>query len=140
MRLARWVFAIAGIYGVLLMTPMYFTEARIAATDPPAITHPEYYYGFIGVTLAWQLAFLLVARDPVRYRPLMPIAVVEKLAFGVAGLVLFAEERARALIGTFAAIDLVFAALFLLAFYLMRGTSWAHAHGAAGYSGATPTS
>ncbi|HEU4627370.1 MAG TPA: hypothetical protein VFS52_21630 [Steroidobacteraceae bacterium] len=123
MKFARWVFAIAGIYGVLLMTPMYFTEARIATTDPPAITHPEYYYGFIGVTLAWQLAFLLVARDPVRYRPLMPIAVVEKLTFGVAGVALVAQERAGPVIGTFAAIDLAFATLFVFAYYLTRGTN-----------------
>jgi hypothetical protein len=134
MKFAKWVFAIAGIYGVLLMTPMYFTEARIASADPPAITHPEYYYGFIGVTLAWQLAFLLVARDPVRYRPLMPVAIVEKLSYGVAALALLAEERARPMVGAFAIIDLALAALFLVAFYLTRGSRWAHAQAAGGHS------
>ena len=41
MKFARWVFAVAGIYGVLLIAPLYFSEGRIAVEQPPAITHPE---------------------------------------------------------------------------------------------------
>jgi hypothetical protein len=73
MKLARWIFAIAGIYGILVIAPLYFAEGPIAQNDPPAITHPEFFYGFVGVTLAWQLVFLSIARNPMRYRPLMPV-------------------------------------------------------------------
>ena len=46
MKLARWIFGIAGVYGILVIAPLYFMEARIGHDDPPAITHPEYFYGF----------------------------------------------------------------------------------------------
>src|SRR6478609_3711137 len=59
MQFAKRVFLIAGIWGVLIMVPQYFNEGWIGQHLPPAITHPEYYYGFTGGTLAWQLAFLV---------------------------------------------------------------------------------
>ena len=81
---ARRVFLIAGIWGLLIMLPQYFLEDRIGRTAPPPITHPEYFYGFIGVTIAWQFAFLVISRDPIRYRALMPVAVVVASNFAVA--------------------------------------------------------
>jgi len=48
---------------------------------PPPITHPDLYYGFIGVTLAWQIAFLMIATDPVRYRTIMFAAILEKVLY-----------------------------------------------------------
>ena len=99
MTFARRVFQVAAIYGLLVLVPQYFLEGKTGRDFPPAITHPEYFYGFIGVAVAWQLAFLVIARDPVRYRPLMPVAVVEKLAFGVPAILLYATgtlERADA--------------------------------------------
>ena len=58
MKFSRWVFRIAGIYGLIVLVPQYFMEGRMGADYPPAITHPEYYYGFLGVGVAWQIAFL----------------------------------------------------------------------------------
>ena len=43
----------------------------IGQKDPPLITHPGFYYGFVGCALAWQVAFCFIATNPVRYRPLM---------------------------------------------------------------------
>lgn len=68
---ARRVFFWAGIYGVLVIAPQYFLEQRVGQEYPPAITHPEYFYGFVGVGLAWQIAFLLMSRDPIGMRPVM---------------------------------------------------------------------
>jgi hypothetical protein len=48
MKLARWIFAVAGVYGILVIAPLYFAAGQIAQNDPPAITHPEFFYGFIG--------------------------------------------------------------------------------------------
>ena len=53
----------------MITTPNYFLETRLGEDYPPAITHPEFFYGFVGTCLAWQLAYLLIATDPVRYRP-----------------------------------------------------------------------
>ena len=46
MKFARWVFAIAGIYGVISVAPLYFMEQAIGKQDPPPITHPVFFYGF----------------------------------------------------------------------------------------------
>ena len=119
MRFARWVFLVAGIYGLIVVTPQYFMEGVIARTTGP-ITHPEYFYGFIGVVVAFQLVFLIVSRDPVRFRPIMPACVVEKLTFGVAAWALYAAQRVRADILPFAAIDLVLAVLFMMAWMKTR--------------------
>ena len=72
MNFAKWVFLLAGIYGLLVVTPQFFLEQRVNRDYPPAITHPEYFYGFAGVALAWQVAFLIISRDPARYRTYFP--------------------------------------------------------------------
>ncbi|HEY7641080.1 MAG TPA: hypothetical protein VH814_15240 [Steroidobacteraceae bacterium] len=120
MKVARWIFGIAGVYGILFVTPLYFAEANIARDNPPAITHAEFFYGFVGVTVAWQLVFLVIARDPVRHRPLMLVSVLEKLAFGVPALILFAQQRLAASTLVFGCIDFVLGALFVLAFFITR--------------------
>jgi hypothetical protein len=53
MRFARWVFLLSGVSGILLVTPPYFLERQTGEDYAPPVTHPEYYYGFLGVTLAW---------------------------------------------------------------------------------------
>ena len=120
MKFARWVFLLAAIYGVLALVPMYFQEAMLAQTQPPALTHPEFYYGFIGVALAWQVLFLQLSRDPLRYRPLMIPAMLEKGSFGLAMLVLYAQHRLAALMLLAGCVDLLFVALFLLAWRRTR--------------------
>ncbi|HJW09337.1 MAG TPA: hypothetical protein VJ483_06850 [Holophagaceae bacterium] len=113
---SRKVFTFAGIYGVLVMAPNYFMEGWIGRHAAPPITHPEYFYGFIGLALAWQLIFLLIGRDPLRYRAAMIPAVLEKAAFGVPALVLYACGRLAALTLVPALIDLCLGVLFVLAF------------------------
>ena len=81
MNFAQWVFRIAGIYGILMMVPHYFMEQQIGFDFPPAITHPEYFYGFVGVTLAWQVLFLVLSTDPARYRTMMLPCILEKLSY-----------------------------------------------------------
>lgn len=123
MKFARTVFNVAGIYGVVVLVPQYFMEARIGRDFPPPITHPEHFYGFIGVALAWQVLFFAIAREPVRLRPAMLPAILEKLAFGIAAIVLFAQGRiAPPLLGA-GLIDLLLAALFLAAWRKTHGLS-----------------
>ena len=96
MRFARWTFRVAGVYGLLSVGPLNFLESRIGRDQPRPITHPEYFYVFIGVTLAWQILFLRISTDPVRYRSAMLYAVLEKAAFAVAATILFAMQRVAA--------------------------------------------
>lgn len=116
MRFAKRLFLIAGIYGLLVLLPQYFLEVKTGLDFPPPITHPEYYYGFLGVAVAWQVLFLLIAKDPVRYRAMMIPAVLEKASFGVAALVLFLLQRVSPVMLGFGIVDLIFGALFVLAY------------------------
>jgi hypothetical protein len=122
-RFARWVFLLAGIVGLVEIVPLYFLEDAIGRTQPPAITHPAFYYGFVGVTLAWQVAFLIISRDPARYVPLMPAIFLEKLLYPAAAFALYWQGRAPAAnLGT-AVLDLVWLALFVTAWLKLRRTT-----------------
>jgi hypothetical protein len=120
--MARRVFQVAGIYGLLALVPQYFMESRIGRDFPPAITHPEHFYGFLGVAIAWQFAFLVIARDPRRYRLLMLPAVVEKYTFGIAAIVLYMQGRLVGAVAAFGVVDLVLGTLFAVAFARTEAT------------------
>lgn len=115
MKWIKYLFYVCGIYGVLVLTPQYFLEERIGRDFPPAITHPEYFYGFIGLALAWQIAFLIIGTDPLRYRHLILAGVLEKLGFGVAVPLLYQAGRVKGDLMIFAGIDLVMAVVFTIA-------------------------
>ena len=65
----------------------------IGRQDPPVITHPGFYYGFVGTAIAWQIGFLMIGRNPVTLRPVMIAAAVEKFTYSVAVIVLVAQSR-----------------------------------------------
>ena len=120
MRFAKLVFRIAGIYGFFVLLPQYFSEDKTGRDFPPPITHPEYYYGFIGVALTWQLLFLLLSTDPVRYRLMMIPAMFEKIVFVVPVVILYYQDRASAIILGLSLVDLVLGSLFLIAYIKTR--------------------
>ena len=93
MRFAKIVFRIAGIYGFIVLLPQYFTEDKTGRDFPPPITHPEFYYGFIGLALTWQLLFILLSTDPVRYRLMMIPSMFEKVVFVIPVAILFYQHR-----------------------------------------------
>lgn len=116
MRFAKYTFLIAGIYGIVALLPLYFLKDYVGRENPPAITHAEFFYGFVGVTLAWQFVFLIVARDPAKYRWLMLPSILEKLAWGVPGAILYWRgEVSTSLFGA-GLIDFVWGVLFIVAF------------------------
>jgi hypothetical protein len=115
MRFARWIFTIAGIYGIVSVLPLYFMESLIDRQDPPPITHPLFFYGFAGVVLVWQLLFLAIARDPDRMRPVIPFAIGEKLSFGLAAMVLHRQGRLDPTDLWLGWADLILALLFVVA-------------------------
>jgi len=123
MKFARIVFWIAAIWGFLVLTPLYFMFDLIGRQDPPPITHPAFFYGFVGVALAWQFVFIVIARDPVRFRPLMLVSVLEKLGYGVPAFVLYFQHRMHASDLTFAVADLILAVLFTLSYVRTNSTN-----------------
>jgi len=116
MHFAKFVFFVAGIWGFLIITPLYLMYDVIGRTYPPAVTHPDFYYGFLSVTIAWQVAFLMIATDPIRFRPLMMAAALEKFGYMATLSALFAQGRMQ--VGQVAVVspDLVLGVLFVAAF------------------------
>jgi hypothetical protein len=116
MRFAKIVFTGAGVWGLVVLTPLLFLFDDIGRQYPPAITHSDFYYGFLVVGLAWQVAFLLIGRDPVRFRPLMVAAMLEKFGYVATLSVLYARGDLQAAQFAVAVPDFVLGVLFVAAF------------------------
>src|SRR5438067_10728962 len=117
MRFAKIVFWIAGIWGVLVITPLYFMFDLISRTDPPPVTHPGFFYGFVGAALAWQIVFFFVASDPSRYRAMMIPSVLEKITYGAAVVILVFQRRMHTSDLIFGGTDLLLGVLFAIAYF-----------------------
>jgi len=122
MRFAKIVFRIAGIYGIIVLLPQYFTEDKTGRDFPPPITHPEFYYGFVGLALTWQLLFLLLSTDPVRYRLMMIPSMFEKVVFVIPAAILYYQHSVSPVIFGVSLVDLVLGVFFLIS-YIKTGTA-----------------
>jgi hypothetical protein len=110
----RRIYTIAGIYGLIVLLPLFFAAHKLSLSGP-ALTRPEYYYGFLGAACSFQLVYLVIGRDPVRYRPLMPISVIAKFSFTVPVALLFAAGRIDATTMALSSIDALIGLAFLWA-------------------------
>ena len=116
MKFAKTVFLVAGIYGLIVLVPQFLLERKIGVDTPPPITHAEFFYGFVCVAVAWQVLFLILSRDPIRYRPMMVPAMLEKIGFPIAVVVLYLQGRVAPTIFIPASLDLVLLFLFIAAY------------------------
>jgi hypothetical protein len=117
MKFAKIVFWIAGVWGLLVITPLYFMFDLIGRKDPPVITHPGFFYGFVGCALAWQIAFCFIATNPVRFRPLMIPSILEKATYAIAVFSLVTQGRMHHSDLVFAATDSLLGLLFIVAYF-----------------------
>jgi hypothetical protein len=117
MRFAKIVFRIAGIWGFLVLTPLYFLFDLAGRQNPPAITHPEFYYVCIGVALVWQVAFFIIASDPVRFRPFMIAAILEKLAYFTPVILLYLQHRVASNQLIWVCTDFTLCLLFVVSYF-----------------------
>ncbi len=115
MAFARVTFWIAGLAGLVLAAPLYVLEAEFGRRYPPPLNHPEFYYGFAAVGLAWQLAFLVIGSNPSRYRALMLPAMVEKFAYSGAVFALAWQNRVPSPLVLTGLFDFLFGVLFVFA-------------------------
>ena len=122
-KFAKRVFLIAGVYGLIVLLPMYLLEEKTGRDFPPPITHPEFYYGFIGVAVAWQVLFLILSRNPIRYRPMMIPAILEKAVFGIPAVILFLQHRISTFTLAAGLVDSLLGVLFVLAYLKTAGLS-----------------
>jgi hypothetical protein len=120
MRFARFVFIAAGVWGIAVLMPLYWLVDVTGRKYVPPADYPQFFYGFVGVALAWQIAFLVIGSDPGRFRPLMIAAVVEKLGWVATLALLYGRGRITATDAQAAVPDLLLGILFILAFARTR--------------------
>lgn len=120
MKFAKWTFLIAGIYGLLILIPQYFLETKNGIDYPPAINHPEYYYGFIGVAVAWQIVFLIISQNPAKFKLIILAAIVEKFSYGIAVIILFSQVRVVVPVLVVGLIDTMLGLLFIMSYFKVR--------------------
>ena len=73
------------------------------------------------MALAWQFVFLIISRDPLKYRALMLPSILEKAAWGVPVTILFLQNEVS--VSTFGAglIDSLLGVLFAVAYFKTAG-------------------
>ena len=115
MKFARVVFIGAGIWGVTVLTPLYWLFDITGRRYQAPADYPHFFFGFVSVAMAWQIAFLIIGSNPVRFRALMIPAILEKLGFVSTLAVLYAQARISAVDAQAAVPDLMLCVLFVAA-------------------------
>ena len=107
MRFARWLFWIAGAFGLAAIYPLY----RVPGSPT--------YYGLLATLIAWQAAFFVIGSNPKRYRGLMIPAVLEKALWMLTLVVVYkrGQMNSQALAANAATHGLL-GVLFLVAFVI----------------------
>ena len=114
-RFARRVYLGAAVYGVIGAATLYATDAP----DP----HRLLYFAFAGIAIVFQGVFVVIAGDPRRFAPLLPLTVFEKLSFAIPALAFAARGQAGPAMALGGAVDLLLAGLFLLAWRTIARTA-----------------
>ena len=119
MKFARMVFVAAGVWGIVILTPLYFLFDAIGRLYASPINYPQGYYGFLAITMAWQCAFLVIGSNPARYRLMMIPSMVEKFAYVLTMGVLYIQGRIPVTDVLVISPDLLWGVLFVTAFAKM---------------------
>jgi len=122
MRLARFVFIGAGIWGIAVLTPLYWLVDISGRRYPPPTEYPAFFFGFIAVALVWQIAFLVIGFNPAKFRPLMILAMLEKFSYVLTLLVLFGQSRISSIDVQPAVPDGLIGLLFVAAYWATRSS------------------
>ena len=93
MKFAKYVFIAAGIWGIAVLTPLFFLVDVTGRPYQAPTDYPHFFYGFVAVALAWQIAFLMIGSNPVRYRLLMIPAFIEKAGYVLTTTLLYRQGR-----------------------------------------------
>jgi hypothetical protein len=116
MRFARIVFTVAGMYGIVVLVPPLFLESKYSGLYPPPITHPEFFYGFFTLGIAWQVVFFILATEPIKYRAMMIPSMLEKIGYPVALIFLHFQNRIAPRMFALGSLDWLFLVLFAIAY------------------------
>ena len=122
MKFAKYVFIIAGIWGIAVLTPFYWLVDVTGRRYAPPTEYPHFFWGFFAITMAWQFAFLVIGSNPIRFRPLMVPSMFEKFSYVVTLMVLYNQARISAADFQAAVPDVILGILFVVSFVKTRVT------------------
>jgi hypothetical protein len=122
MKFAKIVFIGAGVWGVAVLTPLFFLVDVTGRQYAPPADYPQFFYGFLAVGMAWQIAFLMIGSNPARFRLLMLPGIIEKLGYVATLIVLHGLGRISTTDASPAVPDLVLGLLFIVAFAKTRAS------------------
>ena len=125
MKFARIVFLVAGVWGLAVLTPLFFLIDVTGRHYPPPVSYQHFFYGFLTVAVAWQFAFFVIGSSPARFRLMMIPAIVEKLGYVVGTTILALRGVIPAADASTGVPDFVLCVLFAIAF-AKTGTSGAY--------------
>ena len=111
MKLTKWIFLIAGIFGLLITVPLVFAEKIMA------VQQPEFYYGFVFLDICLQIVYIIISISPIRFRPIMIPAFLAKASGTVTLSWLYLTDRVPMPWVAIGAIDGVFAVLFIIGYF-----------------------
>jgi hypothetical protein len=126
MRFAKIVFVLAGIWGLAVLPPFYWLVDITGRHYDVPTQYPQFFYGFMSITLAWQIAFLVIGSNPARFRPLMVPTMLEKFGYVVTLAVLYAQGRVSSTDAQAIVPDLILGVLFVVAFVKTRAVVQTH--------------
>ena len=118
MRFAKYVFIGAGIWGIAVLTPLFWLVDITGRQYPSPNDYPQFFYGFIAVAIAWQIAFIVIGSNPLRYRTFMIPAMIEKFGYVSLLFLLYGRSRIPAIDVQPAIPDGLIGILFVVAFFM----------------------
>ena len=116
MKFAKFVFIAAGLWGIAVLTPLYFLVDITGRPYPAPVSYPHFFYGFLSVAMAWQVAFLIIGSAPARFRLMMIPSIIEKLGHVATVATLHLGAHISTEDAMTAVPDLVLGVLFIVAF------------------------
>ncbi|HMN61454.1 MAG TPA: hypothetical protein PJ988_13865 [Anaerolinea sp.] len=117
MKIARWIFLAAGVLGLVPLAPIFYELAR-GGQDmlPDGGSMGLFIYIFLALYTFWQIFYLILAANPMRFRPMIILAffVCAVTPFNTLWLYFYGMVVWQGII----IVSLAFALLFLVAFWL----------------------
>ncbi len=120
MKFAKIVFAIAGVWGILVLTPLFFLVDLTGRKYAPPSSYPHFFYGFFALAMVFQFVFFIIASDPARYRPMIIAAILEKAVYVTVCAVLYSRGQITLADASTCFADCILGILFTCAYFTTR--------------------
>ena len=120
MKFAKIVFAIAGVWGILVLVPFFFLVDLTGRRYAPPSSYSHFFYGFFALALVFQFVFFIIASDPARFRPMIIAAIFEKATYIAVCAVLYSRGQITLNDASTCFADCILGALFIFAYFTTR--------------------